>query len=249
MASPKGDEIRRVTRSNPGSPARPVASSIPAPPHSEPRKSLKEFLKGARQKKQKSSPLKLVDPLAPAIEAKDMVRGSTGIVFDEFMAQHFNPWDSDHIEKPDRLLKAHERCVELGLIEKCTKLQSRKATAKELEFCHDKNYLEALEIAVANKTNEELKKYTLETFHSVYMNKNSVECAKMAAGCAIDLTRGICDGEIQNGLALIRPPGHHAMRKEACGFCLCNNVAIAGEYFWMRLQSVPYSLHQPKIAK
>ena len=122
--------------------------------------------------------------------------------------------------------------------------EDRFTWEKAKEFCHDKNYLEALEIAVANKTNEELKKYTLETFHSVYMNKNSVECAKMAAGCAIDLTRGICDGEIQNGLALIRPPGHHAMRKEACGFCLCNNVAIAGEYFWMRMQSA-----QPKIAK
>ena len=114
--------------------------------------------------------------------------------------------------------------------QKCVKIQSRKATVKELQLCHDESYLEALEDAVANKTNDELKKFTLETFHSVYMNDKSVECAKMAAGCAIDLTRAICDGEIQNGLALIRPPGHHAMRKEACGFCLCNNVAIAGEY-------------------
>ena len=173
MSSPKGDENRRVTRSNPGSPARPTPS-VPAPPHSEPRKSLKEFLKGARQKKKQSTPLKLVDPLATAIEAKDMVRGSTGIVFDEFMAQHFNPWDSDHIEKPDRLLKSHERCVELGLIEKCVKIQSRKATVKELELCHDESYLEALEDAVANKTNDELKNFTLETFYQFIFQRISL---------------------------------------------------------------------------
>jgi len=67
-------------------------------------------------------------------------------------------------------------------------------------------------------------------FHSVYMNDKSFECAEMAAGSAIQLTKSILEGDVQNGMALIRPPGHHAMQSEGNGFCLFNNVAIAAKY-------------------
>ena len=207
---------RRVTRSNPGTPVTPSS-----------RMSLREFMSAGRKQKAKNTPVKILDPYASAIAAKDMVRGSTGLVFDEFMAQHFNPWDNEHIEKPDRLLKSYERCNELGLIEKCVKIQSRKATPEELQLCHNQEYVEVID-KVATKTVDEMKCHCLETYHSVYMNDKTVECARMAAGSAIDLTKSILEGKIQNGIALIRPPGHHAMRKEGCGFCIFNNVAIAG---------------------
>ena len=42
---------------------------------------------------------------------------TTGIVFDQFMAQHFDPWDNQVSENPDRLLKSYDRCQQLGLIE------------------------------------------------------------------------------------------------------------------------------------
>ena len=62
------------------------------------------------------------------------------------------------------------------------------------------------------------------------MNDKSFECAEMAAGSAIQLTKSILEGDVQNGMALIRPPGHHAMQSEGNGFCLFNNVAIAAKY-------------------
>ena len=47
---------------------------------------------------------------------------------------------------------------------------------------------------------------------------------------SIELTMAILNGQIQNGLALLRPPGHHAEADEACGFCLFNNVSVAAKY-------------------
>ena len=69
-----------------------------------------------------------------------------------------------------------------------------------------------------------------ESYCEYYMNNESFECAQMAAGSAIELTKAILDNKVQNGLALIRPPGHHAMKGECNGFCIFNNVAIAGKF-------------------
>ncbi|VDP94991.1 unnamed protein product [Echinostoma caproni] len=49
----------------------------------------------------------------------------------------------------------------------------------------------------------------------------------MAAGSVKSLTQLIVQGRLLNGLALVRPPGHHAMHAEACGYCIFNNVAVA----------------------
>ncbi|HEX9104768.1 MAG TPA: histone deacetylase, partial [Polyangia bacterium] len=51
--------------------------------------------------------------------------------------------------------------------------------------------------------------------------------ALLAAGAAIDLALAVSSGELDNGAAFVRPPGHHATRDRAMGFCLLNNVAIA----------------------
>jgi acetoin utilization deacetylase AcuC-like enzyme len=54
--------------------------------------------------------------------------------------------------------------------------------------------------------------------------------ARLAAGGALKLADGIVAGDVDNGFALSRPPGHHAERGMALGFCLFNNVAIAARY-------------------
>ena len=58
---------------------------------------------------------------------------------------------------------------------------------------------------------DQRKEECLTKFHSVYMNEKSYECAELAAGSAIELTKAILDGEIQNGLALLRPPGKQSL--------------------------------------
>lgn len=64
------------------------------------------------------------------------------------------------------------------------------------------------------------------------MVQASWDAALLAAGGAIAACRAVLDGEVDNAFAAMRPPGHHAERDRALGFCLFNNVAIAAR--WLR---------------
>jgi acetoin utilization deacetylase AcuC-like enzyme len=54
--------------------------------------------------------------------------------------------------------------------------------------------------------------------------------ALLAVGGLLESAEAVQNGKIQNGFALVRPPGHHAEAQQAMGFCLFNNVAVAAEY-------------------
>ena len=60
-----------------------------------------------------------------------------------------------------------------------------------------------------------------------YVSERSIDAAKRAAGGAADMTAAIVRGDATSGVALLRPPGHHARPAHAMGFCLINNVAVA----------------------
>ncbi|XP_068021923.1 polyamine deacetylase HDAC10 isoform X3 [Melanerpes formicivorus] len=59
---------------------------------------------------------------------------------------------------------------------------------------------------------------------------NTYHCARLAVGATLQLVDAVMSGKVCNGMALVRPPGHHSQRNAANGFCLFNNVAIAAEY-------------------
>ncbi|XP_075713308.1 polyamine deacetylase HDAC10 isoform X2 [Rhinoderma darwinii] len=61
-------------------------------------------------------------------------------------------------------------------------------------------------------------------------SQNSYRCAKLSLGGTLQLVDAVMSGDAQNGMALIRPPGHHSQRSESNGFCVFNNVAVAAEY-------------------
>ncbi len=63
-----------------------------------------------------------------------------------------------------------------------------------------------------------------------FVGSASYEAAACAAGAAIQAVTDVVRGTHPNGLVLVRPPGHHATRARAMGFCLFNNVAIAAEW-------------------
>ena len=62
------------------------------------------------------------------------------------------------------------------------------------------------------------------------INIHSWDAILMAAGAAIDATDAIMAGEMVNAFCAVRPPGHHATRNQAMGFCFVNNVAVAAKY-------------------
>ena len=63
-----------------------------------------------------------------------------------------------------------------------------------------------------------------------YVSAESVEIARLAAGSLIAMVDAMIDGPVPKGVALLRPPGHHARPAKAMGFCLLNNVAVAAAH-------------------
>ena len=180
-----------------------------------------------KKKQQNEKQLDVVrDPFDNALEAKDIVRGRTGLIYSEEMLKHENLWDSEHIERPERLKRSFERCQALGLADRCHPIAVRKASDQEIKLAHTDKHIEILKNAV-KMSPEGQKELCMRNYHSVYIGPNSEDSARFAVGAAIDLTEAVISENVQNGLALVRPPGHHAMKEEFCGFCIFNSVAIA----------------------
>jgi acetoin utilization deacetylase AcuC-like enzyme len=121
-----------------------------------------------------------------------------------------------HPERPERL-DAIDRALE-PLSDRIDDLEPRPAEPEEILRVHGRRYLEALEGLSGRAGNLDA---------DTYLSARSIEVAKLAAGGAVDLARRITRGAAPCGLALVRPPGHHAEADRAMGFCLLNNIAIA----------------------
>jgi len=63
--------------------------------------------------------------------------------------------------------------------------------------------------------------------HDTYALPQSYDIARRAAGAAVQVTEAVLSNQADNGLVVVRPPGHHATSDRAMGFCLLNNIAIA----------------------
>ena len=141
----------------------------------------------------------------------------TGLVYDERFLRHAAPYE--HPEHPGRLAAIWRRFEEDGLASRCARVATRPATHEELARIHTPRHIKEIE-ATAGRQFTQLDPDT-------YAGPESAEIASLAAGGLVDLTAAVVRGEADNGIALLRPPGHHAEADRAMGFCLYNNVAIA----------------------
>ncbi len=141
----------------------------------------------------------------------------TGILFDERFRAHEAPYE--HPERSARLSAIESRLHGEGLIARCRRVAAREASREELLAVHSARHIDEI-AATAGRGYTSLDPDT-------YASGGSALAARLAAGGLVDLTLGVVRGELRNGLALIRPPGHHAERDRAMGFCLFNNVAVA----------------------
>ncbi|KAM3911968.1 protein deacetylase HDAC6 [Leptodactylus fuscus] len=152
----------------------------------------------------------------------------TGLVYDEQMMEHSNMWDSCHPELPQRISRIFKRHAEMGLIDRCSRLPHRLATTEELQMCHSLQYIKKIE-GSAQKKPRDLHRMGSE-YNSIYINNRSYHSACLAAGSTFNVVEAVLKGEVQNGVCIVRPPGHHAEPGAACGFCFFNNVALAARY-------------------
>lgn len=114
-----------------------------------------------------------------------------------------------------------------GLTGMMQPLAARDANEDELAVYHTREYIEGIR-AVSRGGPKEGAWGVVNK--DTPLSKGSYEAATYAAGGAINAVRAVLEGEVGNAYALLRPPGHHAMRNQAMGFCIFNNAVIAAHY-------------------
>ena len=124
-----------------------------------------------------------------------------------------------HPESPDRLTAIEDHLYSIRLMEHLVPALAPEVTREQLLRVHDERYIDAIEAAAPRKGYLQLDPDTA-------MNPHSLSAAKYAAGAVVMATDMVIRGEVENGFCNVRPPGHHACRRRAMGFCLFNNVAV-----------------------
>ncbi|XP_066914115.1 uncharacterized protein [Clytia hemisphaerica] len=147
----------------------------------------------------------------------------TGLIYDEKMTLY--SCEFQHPECPERISRIYQKLIDEGLTERCTVLKSRPARNEEIITKHTEDHFDFI-MSLVDKNKEELDRLACD-LNSIYLHKDLTESALLSAGCTLELVDQILKGNLQNGAAIVRPPGHHATREQSMGFCHLNNVALA----------------------
>lgn len=134
-----------------------------------------------------------------------------------------------HPECPQRLDAIEDRLLMTGVLDGLERMDAPPAALSDVELAHDRMHVAALRGLTDRLIEEQAAggpAYTqLDTDTAI--NAHTFTAALHAAGAAVAATDAVIDGELENAFCSIRPPGHHATRNKAMGFCFFNNVAIA----------------------
>ncbi len=143
-----------------------------------------------------------------------------GIIQDPHYLEHIT--GLHHPECPERLKAIQQMLDQSGLIKKCVSLQARIATEDEIALVHTPEMIQSVK-NTAGKTSTYLDGDT-------HASEHSWEAAQLAVGGLLSAVDELMEAKLDAAFAFPRPPGHHAERDHAMGFCLFNNVAVAAEY-------------------
>ncbi len=156
-----------------------------------------------------------------AVTGRDEEGVRVGLVLDEcFEAHDTGP---GHPERPERLRSIRAALERSGLLARCRRVEPEPASDELLDLVHDPAYVAQAEAACAAGVR------FLDSMDTAVCLA-SARVARLAAGSVVALARAVARGELSRGFAAVRPPGHHAERDRAMGFCLFNNVAIGARY-------------------
>ncbi len=145
---------------------------------------------------------------------------TTGIVRDARYLEHQTA--EGHPESPERLAAVYDRLPDIEATGRIEGVPIRPARPGEILRVHSPDHLQR----IAATAETEATALTADTLAS----PGSYEAAILAAGGMFSAIEAVVEGRIQNAFVLARPPGHHAERSRAMGFCLFNTVALGGRY-------------------
>ncbi len=137
-----------------------------------------------------------------------------------------------HPECPERLDAIEDRLLATGVRDALEAGEAPLATLAQITRAHSVAHMEHLEALSQRLIEDEPAGGPdhAQIDPDTSMNRFTVLAARRAAGAAIAATDAVIAGELDNAFCAVRPPGHHACRDKAMGFCFYNNVAIAARH-------------------
>ncbi|XP_038163788.1 histone deacetylase 5 isoform X1 [Cyprinodon tularosa] len=193
----------------------------------------------------KSSPASAVNPIKHLF--------TTGLVYDSLMLKHQCVCGNAHIhpEHAGRVQSIWSRLQETGLLSRCERIRGRKASLDEIQSVHSEFHTLLYGTSPLNRHKLDHKKLLGPISQKMYAvlpcggigvdsdtvwnEMHSSAAVRMAVGSVIELAFKVAAGELKNGFAVVRPPGHHAEESTAMGFCFFNSVAITAKLLQQKL--------------
>ncbi|XP_061624266.1 histone deacetylase 7 isoform X5 [Phyllopteryx taeniolatus] len=186
-------------------------------------------------------------------EASSNSRFTTGLVYDSQMLKHQCACgdNSSHPEHAGRIQSIWSRLQERGLRGQCESIRGRKATLEELQSVHTERHVLLYGTNPLNRLKLDNRKLagilSQRMFvmlpcggvgvdnDTIWNESHTSTASRMAAGSVVELAVRVAKGELKNGFAVVRPPGHHADPSNPMGFCYFNSVAIAAKQLQQKL--------------
>ncbi|XP_063743622.1 histone deacetylase 4 isoform X6 [Eleginops maclovinus] len=173
-------------------------------------------------------------------------RFTTGLVYDSLMQKHqcMCGNTTSHPEHAGRIQSIWSRLQETGLRAHCECIRGRKASLEELQTVHSEAHVL---LYGTNPLRQKLDCSVSPMFvrlpcggvgvdnDTIWNEVHSSSAARLAVGSVVELVFKVASGELKNGFAVVRPPGHHAEESTPMGFCYFNSVAVAAKLLQQRL--------------
>uniref|UniRef100_A0A672RMM3 histone deacetylase n=1 Tax=Sinocyclocheilus grahami TaxID=75366 RepID=A0A672RMM3_SINGR len=195
-------------------------------------------------------------PLSTAPEPpQSQPRFTTGLVYDSQMLKHQCACgdNSSHPEHAGRIQSIWSRLQERGLRGQCESIRGRKATLEELQSVHTERHVLLYGTNPLNRLKLDNRKlagilsqrmFVMLPCGGVGVDNDTIwnemhtsTASRLAAGSVTELAFRVAKGELKNGFAVVRPPGHHADPSNPMGFCFFNSVAIAAKQLQQKLSA------------
>lgn len=144
---------------------------------------------------------------------------NVGYIYSPIFLEHSS---RGHPECPQRLEAILQVWQDTHLLDQLVAIEPTPATDEQLLRVHSQKHVNTIEYGD--------RRGGLQIDSDTYMNEHSRAAAYLAAGAALNAVDAVMTGVVDASFSIARPPGHHATRELAMGFCLFNNAAVAAQY-------------------